>query len=167
MTTKPFSFCRFRRLPIARRKEKGATAVEMAMIAPVFFLFLIGTTELSLMLTVQSLMENAAYNTSRLAKTGYTSTGKTQLQTVQAELNSELGSFGSLIDLTKISMTSVAYASMATSGTGTTGMGTASQVVVYTFTYPWKLFTPMMSAIMGNNGIVTLTSRIVVQNEPY
>ena len=72
-----------------------------------------------------------------------------------------------LIDLNKVTMTSTAYADMSTQGAGTGGLGTSGQVVVYTISYPWKLFTPMLSAIIGTGGNVTLSSRIVVQNEPY
>src|SRR6185312_2359431 len=58
---------RLRRARLLTYPRKGTTAVEMALIAPVFFLFLIGGTEMSLVLLTQHLMENAAYNTSRLA----------------------------------------------------------------------------------------------------
>lgn len=154
----------------SRRKRQGSTAVEMALIAPVFFLLLMGVMEISLILTTQQLLENATYNTSRLAKTGYTGAGQTQAQTVNQILDQELESFGTLINMANVSMTSTSYNSFTSAGTGvggTGGMGTASQIVVYTVSYPWTLFTPMLSAIIGTNGIVTLTSQIVVRNEPY
>ncbi len=59
------------------------------------------------------------------------------------------------------------YANAGAGTSGTSGMGTATQIVVYTVKYPWKLFTPMLSAIIGTGGIVNLTSQIVVRNEPY
>ena len=152
----------------ATRKRRGATAVEMALIAPVFFLFLIGITEITMMLTAQQLLENAAYNASRLAKTGFVTAGQNQMQTVSQILITELQSFGTFIDTSKVVMTETSYNSFSSIGAGgTAGMGTAQQIVVYTFTYPWKLFTPMMSALIGTNGIINLTSRIVVRNEPY
>ncbi|MDP9127495.1 MAG: pilus assembly protein [Pseudomonadota bacterium] len=153
---------------VARGVRKGSTAVEMALVAPVFFLLLMGMTEIALFLTAQQLLENATFNTSRLAKTGYTANGKTQAQTVSQILNNELQSFGSFIDLTKVTMTATSYNSFTTIGTGgTSGLGTQDQIVVYTVTYPWMLFTPMLSQIIGTGGVVTLTSRIVVRNEPY
>lgn len=155
---------------VTSRLRKGSTAVEMALVAPVFFLLLMGMTEIALMLTAQQLLENATFNTSRLAKTGFSTTGQTQAQTVGQILNNELQSFGTLIDVSKVTMTSTSYTSFSnigTAGQGTSGMGTAQQVVVYTVSYPWKLFTPMLSAIIGTNGNVTLTSGIVVRNEPY
>ena len=154
-----------------RRAERGSTALEMALIAPVFFLMFIGITEISLMMLTQHLLENATFNASRLAKTGYVATGQTQMATVLAALDSELGSLAPLIDVTKIGMTSTAYGNLSQinqPGQGIAGLGTAQQVVVYTISYPWKFFTPMIGQIIGDaNNIMTLTSRIVVRNEPY
>ncbi len=73
----PFLFLkRYRKAGISRAARKGTTAVEMALIAPVFFLFMIGVMELSLVFLTQHLMENAAYNTSRLAATGINNGGQ-------------------------------------------------------------------------------------------
>jgi Flp pilus assembly protein TadG len=159
----------FSRAPSAATR-RGSTAVEMALLMPVFLLVFVGMTELSLVITAQVLLENATYNASRLAKTGYTSNGQTQLQTVQKVLNTELQSFGSLIDVSKVTLSSIAYNSFSASAAnngGTKGLGAQQQIVVYTVSYPWQLFTPMMSAIIGTNGIVNLTSQMVVRDEPY
>ena len=161
-----FHSCR-RRIDDGRR---GSVAVEMALIAPAFFLLLMGTIEICLMLGAQQLLENATYNTSRLAKTGFVTAGQTQGQTVSQVLTTELQSYGALIDTTNVTMTEVSYSSFAAAGAGTggkAGFGSQQEVVVYTVTYPWKLFTPMLSAIIGSGGIVPLTSKIVVRNEPY
>ena len=151
------------------KKRRGATAVEMALIAPAFFLLLMGIIELSLVEAAQQILENAAYNTSRLAKTGFTTNGESQAQTVSQVLTNELQSFGSLLDPTQVTMTSASYSNFSSinGGGGTNGMGNAQQIVVYTISYPWKLFTPLISSLMGTNGVLTLTSRMVVRNEPY
>ena len=149
---------------------KGTTAVEFAITAPLFFLLMSGILEFSLMSLAQHLLENATFNASRTSKTGYVATGKTQQQTITAVLNNELKSFGNMIDVAKITMTSTSYGQLSQIGQanqGTPGLGNAQDVVVFTVSYPWKLFTPGVSSIIGTNGIVTLTSRIVVRNEPY
>lgn len=153
---------------------RGATAVEMALIAPVFFTLMVGLTEMTLMMTAQQLMESAAYNTSRLAKTGYTAVGKTQMDTVSQILNQQLSGLGSFIDMTQVTMTSKAYETFASigSGEGSEGLGTPEQIVVYTVTYPWKFLTPMIGSLIGTqdsqgNWVVNIQSRIVVRNEPY
>jgi Flp pilus assembly protein TadG len=144
--------------PATRKNGKrGATATEMALITPMFFLLLMGITELSFIEAAQQLLENAAYNTSRLAKTGYNTNGKTQAQTVSQVLTNELQSFGSWFDTTKVMMTSVSYNTFASIGTGgTAGLGNPDQIVVYTITYPWKLLTPMIGNLIGTNGVITL-----------
>ena len=149
--------------------RRGVTAVEMALIAPVFFTMLMGIVEMGLMFGAQQLLENATYNTSRLAKTGYVANGQTQSQTVNQILTTELQSYGSLISMTNVTMTETDYNSFssAAAGGGATGYGTQQQIVVYTVTYPWKLFTPMISALIGTGGVVNLISTIVVRNEPY
>lgn len=152
----------------------GTTAVEMALLAPVFFYFLMGTCEMALAEAAQQLMENAAYNTSRLAKTGYTNLGQTQAQTISQLMVNELQSFGGLLDTTQVTMTETAYNGFSSigAGTGTSGFGNPDQIVVYTLSYPWKLLTPMLGQLVGTsdgqgNWILNLTARIVVRNEPY
>jgi len=163
-------FSRFHRGIGRDRARRGVTAVEMALIAPAFFLLMMGITEMCLIEGAQQILENAAFNTSRLAKTGYVATGETQTQTVQQVLFNELQSYGTLINTAKVTVTTDAYnsfSSIGEAGQGTTGLGTASQIVVYVVSYPWPLFTPIMSNLIGTSGHLTLTTRIVVRNEPY
>jgi Flp pilus assembly protein TadG len=157
------------RSPRATRSRKGVTAVEMALIAPAFFLLLMGTIEIALVETAQQLIENAAFNASRLAKTGYTTAGLTQTQSVTQLMNNELQSYGNLINTAAVTMTSTAYNSFtATAGAGTAGLGATQQIVVYTISYPWKIFTPMLDDIVGDvHGNLNLRSQIVVRNEPF
>lgn len=157
--------------PNRNKKRRGVSAVEFALIAPVFFLLLIGVTELSLVMLVEHLLESATYNASRTGKTGYVAEGKSQMDTVMASLMTRLGGLSPLIDPTKLTITSTAYGSLSQIGQPEQGeetLGTAEQVVVYTLSYPWKIFTPMVGSLMGDeNRIITLSSRIVVRNEPY
>ena len=155
--------------PESNATRRGTVALEFALLSPIFFLLLMGIVEISLMIGAQQLLESAAYNASRLAKTGYTATGQTQSQTVSQIVTNELSSYGILIDPSLVTMTAANYSSFssAASGGGAAGFGGEQQIVVYTITYPWKLLTPIMSSIIGTGGIVSLTSTIVVRNEPY
>ena len=153
---------------------RGSAAVEMALITPIFFYLMIGIVEFALMLATQQLLDNATFNASRLAKTGYVATGSTQQQTVLQILDTELASFGTLVDVNRVVLTSVAYNDFASIGTGgTSGLGTEDQIVVYTVTYPWEFFTPMIGSAFGqwnttlNAWVANLSSQIVVRNEPY
>mgnify|MGYP003387478516 CR=1 FL=1 len=157
------------------RSQRGTVALEMALLSPVFFLFLIGTVEVMLIETAQAVMESATFAASRLAKTGFTNNGQTQAQSVNAVLNTQLQSFGAMIDITKVTVTSTAYTSFSSSGTGNggvTGYGAPQQVVVYDVAYPWKIFTPMLGHVLGSQNaqgdwVMNLRSHIVVRDEPY
>ncbi len=151
--------------------KRGVTAVEFALIAPVFFMIMMGIVEVSLVMLTQHLMDNTMFNASRTAKTGYTEDGKTQLDTVVQQVTTELGSLAPLIDVSKISFSYASYGSLTDINqpeAGQQNLGTAQQVVVFTLTYPWHFFTPIIGNIMGDaNRDMTLTSKIVVRNEPY
>ena len=154
-----------------KKGQRGVTSVEFALIAPVFFLLLIGVTEVSLIMLVEHLLENTAYNASRTAKTGYIEEGKTQFETVMAEVTQRMGNLSPLLDPTKIVVTSDTFGNLSAIGQpdeGAEGFGTAGEVMVYTITYPWKIFTPLIGNLMGDeNRIINLSSRIVVRNEPF
>lgn len=152
-------------------KRKGVTAIEFALLAPVFLMFLMGVTELSLIFLVEHLLESAVHNASRTGKTGYVEAGKTQMDTVMDSLLTRLGNLAPLIDVSKLTITSTAYGDLSKIGQpeqGVEGLGQPEQVVVYTVSYPWQMFTPIVGNVMGDeNRIVTLSSRIVVRNEPF
>jgi len=151
-------------------KRKGVAAIEFAMIAPVLFLFLIGITEISLVMLAEHLIENATYNASRTSKTGYIEENKTQLETVTAVLHERLGGLAPLLDTSKLTITTTKYGKLSDIGQpeqGSESLGTAGEIVVYTVSYPWKFFTPLIGDLMGDeNGIMNISSRIVVKNEP-
>lgn len=153
------------------KKRKGVASIEFALIAPVLFFFLIGITEISLVMLAEHLLENATYNASRTSKTGYVAENKTQIETVMEELNKRLSGLAPLLDQSKVVVTYKKYADLSAigqPGQGEDSLGTAGEIVVYTVTYPWKFFTPIVGDIMGDeNGLMQISSRIVVRNEPY
>lgn len=153
--------------------RRGAFASEFALLSVPFFLLMMGMIEMCLMEGAQQILESASFNASRLAKTGYVASEKTQDQTVSQILVNELSSYGLLLDTSRVSMTSTIYDSFssAAAGGGISGYGLAGQIVAYKVTYPWKVFTPMMCEILGDTcktgNIINLQSTIVVRNEPY
>lgn len=160
-----------RKKSAADKDRRGISSIEFAFIAPVFMYLLIGITEVSTIMLIQHILENATYNASRTAKTGYVEENKTQMQTVMDALVVRLNGLAPLIDVAKVHMESMAYASLSNIGQpdqGVEGLGTPGQVVVYTVTYPWEMYTPLIGKFMGDgSGTINLTSRIVVKNEPY
>ncbi len=157
----------------SRARCKGSFAPEFALLAPPFFLLMMGITEMSLMLGAQQILENAAFNASRLGKTGYVASEMTQAQTINQVFTRELSSYGSLLDPMRLVVTVESYDSFggAAAGGGTTDYGGEEQIVTYSVTYPWKIFTPLMCAALATkcqpDGTLNLNTRIVVRNEPY
>ncbi|WP_164879519.1 TadE/TadG family type IV pilus assembly protein [Afifella aestuarii] len=171
-----------------RRDEDGATAVEFALIAPVLIFLMMGIVELGLYLSAESVLEHASYTATRLGRTGYNDKDNklTREQTIRAELD---GYSRVLVDPAKIKITSQTFSNFEdlgqypdgfidANGNGVydegeyrvskPGYGDGRDVVVYTITYPWKFFTPMIGKILGgSDNTLDITVHAVVKNEPF
>lgn len=177
-----------------RLGRDGIAALEFALIAPVVMLMLMGVIEFSMIGFVQSVMESATFNASRLGKTGYNTTGVSRTQTIINMINQRTAG---LLDPTMISVSSTAYGQFGSVGLnesytdtnangrydageayvdanangvadiGTSGYGNTGEVVLYTISYPWPIYTPFIGAFFGNNSTVTISTRAVVKNEPW
>jgi Flp pilus assembly protein TadG len=177
--------------------RNGSVAAEFAFIAPVLFMTIIGIVEVSMSMFTQHVIESATFNAARTSKTGYVAGGSNQAASIRAALEARLVDiidFSEVIITSKAyksfsaigqpepyvdansngrydvgeNYTDINGNSRFDTDRGTTGAGTTTDVVVYTVTYPWKIFTPLMGPIIGDsNGNLTMTSKIVVKNEPY
>lgn len=183
---------RWRRLRDLWRNQRGTTAIEFGFVAlPVIYL-MVGVVEFSVAMTVANSLEAATNLSSRLGKTGYVADQMTQKATIEAEIKRRVGP---LIDMDKLEIKTTAYKDFEdldvqepwndanadgvpqtgeytdTNGNnfcdGCSGLGSGENVAIYTITYPWKIMTPLIGAIVGENGIITLTAYSVVKNEPY
>ena len=178
------------------RREDGASAVEFALIAPVLLLFTIGIVEVSMMMLTQNVMESATFSASRLGKTGYAKDNMSREQTIREELETmgsgllepdllfidklsynEFGDAGSpepFVDANGNGTRDAGenYTDVNENGQydedmGSAGAGSGGEVVVYKVTYKWHITTPLMSALIGENGVFNLVARAVVKNEPF
>lgn len=179
------------------RCERGTTAMEFAFVLPIMLFFTIGILEFSMMFMAQNVLENATNFASREGKTGHIGEGMTRdeymLYLIQSRINRLMDIEEVTID-TKVykSLQDVgkpepytdtspnnghydigeAYTDTNANGQwdpdmGIEGYGNAGEVVVYTVTYPWHLLTPFLGNVLGTDGIIDLSSRILVKNEPY
>src|SRR5882724_5197253 len=82
---------------LARRD--GTTAVEFAMLAPVFVMLIMGIIEFSMIMFTSAVMESATNTTARLGKTGFVAGGTTRQQEI---LNSVANRTTGLLDPAKI-----------------------------------------------------------------
>ncbi len=183
-----------RQLGALRRDTRGVSAIEFAFIAPVLMLLLFGILEFGMIMTVQSVMEGATANSSRLGKTGYVAASKTREETIRDAISDRVSA---LINPDQLTITSKFYSQFDEindpepytdangnghydvsetysdingnaqwdADMGAAGYGAAGDIVVYTISYPWQVMTPIMSDIIGQT--VTLTTHAVVKNEPY
>lgn len=184
-----------RRAGIGKNSE-GVTALEFALVAPVFLLMMMGTIEFSVVMFVTSVMEGATTQSARLGKTGFVANGMSREQTIRTLIDERTGK---LIDMNKLTITAKTYKNFDSVGKaepsndtnnngtidageyddingngrydndmGAQGLGDANDVVVYTITYPWQIVTPLVQPLIGNgHGNYDVKTRMVVKNEPY
>ncbi|HVY12776.1 MAG TPA: TadE family protein [Alphaproteobacteria bacterium] len=170
--------------------------MEFAFVLPILLYFVVGTMEFSIMFMAQNMLENAMTYAARAGKTGYAAAGMTRdqyllmlaqsrvdrlMDPTQLSLNTE--SYSSLDKIGKPepyvdrngngaydlgeTFTDVNSNGHWDADQGIDSEGNSGDVVVYTISYPWHMMTPFLSNILSNNGTVTLSSRLVVKNEPY
>lgn len=188
------TFLFLRRASRFRADQRGSTTLEFAFIAPVLVLVLVGTLETGVMIAAQRQLEDSIFMAARVNKTGYADSGQTQAATVQAAMQRAASG---LLDPSKITVTSRSYPSYDAIGEpftdlnnngvrdsnepftdvngngsydadrGKDGSGSSSEIVVFTASYPWTIYTPLLGEVLGAKGIRTLTVQTIVKNEPY
>lgn len=182
-------------ITLFRRRQEGATAVEFALVAPLFFMVVWGTVEVGMLALASSLMEGAVREAARVGITGYSPSGTTRADHVNNAIKKYTTGF---IDFSKLKLDTKAYASFSVVGqpesyvdangngkydTGETftdtnnngkwdsdqgapGLGAAGEVVSYTITYEWAWLAGYAKDIFGVPS-VTLKSTITLRNEPF
>ncbi len=78
-----------------RKRRRGVLTVEMAIVLPVFFLFLFASIEFSRMNTIRHTVENAAYEAARSAIVPGATTSKTKK--VAKEIMQTIGCVGTKV----------------------------------------------------------------------
>ncbi len=136
---------------LGRLREKGAVAVEFALIAPLFFLLLMAIVELSIMLFVTAVMEGAIGITARIARTGYAPDGTPRSDKyIRGEF---LKYTARILDDKKLDFSAQAYEKFSDIGNAVPidSIGESEQVVVYRARYPWPIITPGVAFFFANN----------------
>lgn len=184
----------YRRL---KQDRKGVAIIEFAVVAPVLFLLLIGFIELGLILFTTAVLEGATTVGSRIGKTGFTSGGVSRETYIRDRINFLSGGFlnPALLNIDILSYNNfnnigqpepcispptapcpgtpgVNFVDINGNGVfdldqGAATAGGAGSVVLYRVTYPWALFTPLMSNLLGTGGIYNITAVAAVRNEQF
>ena len=182
------SFCRRLRADANR----GSAAIEFAMVAPIFFILLMGTIEAGIMFFAQASLQNALNDTARLVRTGqtacYTKDGsgncvamtaaqfRTALCAEVSAIMSDCATGGVQFDANAYpsgfavaSNSSPLNASKNLPTLNTFNVGNACDVVLVRAFYSWPVFTPGLNYFMANmaGSYHLLTSAAAFRNEPY
>ena len=179
----------FRRLKAD--SDKGSAAIEFAMVAPVFFILLMGTIEAGIIFFGQSVLQNAVNDTARMVRTGqtacYTTSGGNCVAMTQAQFRTLLCNSvsGLLKDCAGSDMQFdvQAYPSGFSSASNSSpldaggnmatltafNVGNACDVVLVRAFYKWPVFTPGLNYFLANvaGGYHLLSSAAAFRNEPY
>lgn len=176
-----------------RGAKEGAAAVEMAIVAPFFFAFMIGTIEVALVMFTNVAIEAAVRDGARYGVTGSNPDGMTREDRLRQIISERTFGF---VQPSSDDITMTVYPSFAAAGIeepyedangngkwdagepftdqngngsrdgGTPGMGGSGQVVMYTISYELPLIGPMVNDLFGVRTL-NLSTRVVVRNEPW
>jgi Flp pilus assembly protein TadG len=183
---------RFTRLRRRLRADgiKGSAAIEFALIAPVFFILLMGTIETGVIFFAQSTLQNAVNDTARMVRTGqtgcFTTSGGNCVAMTQAQFRTQICSEASDIlqdcNGASLQFDVQAYSSGFSSASNASplvagdlpaltvfNVGNACDVVLVRAFYKWPVFTPILGFFLQNvaGGYHLLSTAAAFRNEPY
>lgn len=152
------------------RCRRGASTLELALVAVPFLALMIGIFEVSWQLTTGAILDNVVLRAGRFGVTGQTNLpGAPQFtcrsDTITWIITHSAGGFLQLVHLT-VSITTDGSASGLSGGTPVAGAGTGGQVVTYNVTYEQPALTGAWLNFGGWNRLVHRAS-VVVKNEPF
>jgi Flp pilus assembly protein TadG len=164
------------------KSRAGNAMIEFALIAPVFFLLLMGIMENGVIYFAGATVQNAASNAARYVRTGQAQADGTMNEAnFKARICSDITSL-LLTCGTNLQVSLTAYPAGyggASFGSPLTGgtldpthnylPGTACDVVLLRVFYKWKVITPMLSPFLSNvtGGYHLITATAAFRNEPF
>lgn len=180
------------RTRMRKDSRRGSAAIEFAMIAPIFFLFLFGIIETGVLFFAQSTLTNAIDDAARQVRTGQLKGEITSDQMKEAVCSSMASSSdGSHLGLMSWStckqnlqvdmrvfdgFSTASYPAVITPGGDidvnnmTVQATDACKVVLFRAYYPWHVLTPFLGPLMSNmpsGDRVLLGSAAAFRTEPY
>ena len=177
------AYC-LRRAPFASRlyrDQKGATAIEFAMVAPLFFFLMFVIAETALIFVAEQVMDNAVADSARLVRTGQVQKAAMSKSDFRADVCGRMAVFvscqGSAFYLDVKAYNSFAEMKMNSplnqdetfQEEGQYQFGGAMQIVVVRAYYQWptnKIFGSLSLANLAN-GKRMIGSFAAFRNEPF
>lgn len=128
------------------RWQRGASAVEFALVAPLFFLLLFSIVDFSAMMWANLTMQHAVREGARYAITGQSSSPQ-RYQAVLAKIHdSSLGVY----DMSNATVST--WVNGTSQSNGNSMFGGAGDIVVIEVNCSWPLLTPMVAAFFKSTG---------------
>lgn len=163
------------------RHEAGSTAVEFALIAPVFLLLVMAIMQMALVLFAGQHLENATATLGRLVRTGQAQEMKLTPATFRNVLCEEMEpllpcdsdnlyvDIQTLPDFGTVPLDLPVDTEGEFTGTGLFQLGGAGQIVIVRTFYRYPVFIPLIGEELANlgNGKRLLSSAAVFRNEPF
>jgi Flp pilus assembly protein TadG len=161
--------------------RKGSAIVEFAMIAPVFFLLLMGIVENGVIYFAGSTLQYATDNAARYVRTGQASAAAMTQSQFRTRICNDIAALLPCNSNLQVDVEAYTGYSSATFGTATDGtgnvnsslnnyqLGSACSVVLIRVFYTWKILTPVLSPFLTNmkTGYRLITATAAFRNEPY
>jgi Flp pilus assembly protein TadG len=163
------------------RSKSGSAAIEFAFVAPVFFLFLMGTMEVGLIFLGNFVLANATTDAARQIRTGQVALNainQTQFRTMicneitpllacDAKLQVDVETFANF-SATSVTNPLDANGNLQTSLNNWAPGSVCSIVMVRSF-YTWPVATPLLTPFLVNmaNNQFLMTAAAAFRNEPY
>jgi Flp pilus assembly protein TadG len=163
------------------RCRSGSAAIEFAFVAPIFFVFLMGTMEAGIVLLGNFVLQNATSDAARQIRTGQVAvngitqaqfrqlicTGIAPLLACDTNLQIDVQTFTSF-GTTSISNPITASGTLDTSLNNWSPGTVCSVVLVRTF-YTWQVATPLLTSFLVNISPDKrlFTAAVAFRNEPY
>lgn len=175
---------RARRILRLADDQRGAVAVEFAMVALPFFLMLFAIFELALYFVVATTLENATGNAARMIRTGELQlSGQATATAFKNQVCQSLGWLGSscqdnlTVDVRKLTQFSNPNPpNPVQNGTFNNTQvtfvpGSPEDIILVRTFFKWKLLTNALraglQATTENGGTAVITSTAIFRNEPY
>ncbi len=157
------------------RDRRGATALEFALVGPVFIVMLLMAFEFAIQLAVDLALSYGAGAAARYAITGAvtgTSGTKGSNSTNDTTIrNLIVSSTGNLLDPSRVVVSATSYSNPSSyaAGSGMTSgsNGYSGSVVVYSITYAQPFLTGLPALVHSGTTSITHQATVIVQNEPY
>lgn len=164
-----------------RDGERGTSAVEFALIAPLFLAMLIAMAELSLMFFSGQYLETAVQDSARLIMTGQAQTASTAYTADTFKTNVVCPRLSLLLSCNSLSIDVQNFPSGFTGANPGSlfdsscnlktsfafNMGNPSDVVVIRAVYPWQMMAARFFNIACSGGTYWLQASAAFRNEPY